>query len=616
MPEKLPRSSLLLICLMAAILYLPALPLREVRTSDEAVMADIVRNMQTRGNFLQIQLQGRPTQTFPLYPWLVAACSWGKAPTTFSLRFPAVLSIWGLAALAAGMAGKYKGRRAGFVAAAVVLTCCASFRVGCRGQNESLLAFLLAAAWFGWYQYGPQEQRWRQAWSFALTLVFLAVLNSGLKAVFFFYLPLFFARNPPKLLRQLQSSTHLIVLACFWGALLLWMKGVSNQPLLSWEAISLGGTQRLNQGFFRHLLSFPSKGLLYLLPWSLFFWAPFCLALRQFEPPGSLGGFFRALILSPLLLLWFWPGTSPLQLLPVLAPLAVLIGIHFEIVSARYRHFFNVINQMLLGSTLLGAGIGALFWMLVTVKKISLVPSLLSSGWEDLVALSLAVVLAVLVRLLHQRWQECRKNALPVQDGLIWGAFAGRMLVLTICFPLLFWTIEDKKLAGLTLAGRAPPEATAPLPDPVFGRERLPLHSLQDYPDAQTIYLASPNQYLSECFYLDKRIIRLDHPAQQLPGSNAGSDQELKTGSAEKNRSVPVVYLLSHRYPALSAWSWEPLSLSVEMNENRVWHFDWPGKHNGYRFVVGRQRSSLVAGRNGGESGSHPLRLYRGQPKT
>ncbi|NLZ62991.1 MAG: hypothetical protein GX902_04205 [Lentisphaerae bacterium] len=604
----MPRiSSLVLLCLMAVLLYLPALPLRELRASDEAAMADIVRNMQQSGNYLQPRIQGKETPAFPLYPWLIAICSCGSAPTSFSVRFPAVLSIWALALLCGWMAGKYKGRLAGFVAAATVLTCCASLRVGWRGQSETLFALLLTAAWFVWYQCGPQAQRWQRAWGYALSLVFLAVLCVGIKAIFYFYLPLFFARNPPKLMRQLQSSSHLIFLACFCAVLLLWMKGISGQPFLSWDAIALAGTTLPDEGFFRHLLNFPIKVLLYLLPWSLFAWAPFCLALRQFEPVGSLGGFFRALIISPLLLLWFWPGTSPLLLFPILGPMAVLIGIHFEIVSSRYRQFFNRVNCTLLSIALGGTCLGALFWLLVLLKKIELFPSQLSAGWEDLAALTLTAALATLTYLLLVRLRACRSKALTVQNGLLWVMFSHRALQLAIWFPLLFWTIEDRKLTGLTLAGKAPAEALFPLPDPVFGREPVPPRSLQDYPDARMVYLASPKAYLSECFYLDKQIIRIDNASQQLPtGSPANSGE---------SSALPVVYLLNHRYPTIPAWSWEPLSLSVNMAERRTWHFSWPNQNNGYRFVISRRRPENVS-RNSGNGNSQTLRLYRGQPKN
>ncbi len=617
MPKSPRKSSVILLCLLALLLYLPALHLRELRASDEAAMADIVRTMQQTGDYLQLQLQGQPTQAFPLYPWLVAICSFGNPPTPFSVRFPAVLSIWGLALLSGLLARKYKGDLAGFVAAAVVLTCCASLRVGCRGQSETLFAFLLTAAWFVWYQYGPQEQRWQQAWGFALALVFLGVLAVGIKAVFFFYLPLFFARNPPKILRQLQSSTHLIVLGCFWAVVLLWVKGISDQPFLTWNAISLTETLLPNEGFFKHLLSFPAKVLLYLLPWSLFAWAPFCLALRQFEPVGSLSGFFRALIISPLLLLWLWPAASPLLLFPALGPMAVLIGIHFAIVATRFRPFFSIVNRILIGSAMLGACGGVLLWLLVLLKKIEIVPSLLSANWEDFVALSLVLLLALLAYLLFIRLKACQKGELPVQNGLLWGASAHRVLVLAIWFPLLFWTIEDKKLAGLTLAGKAPAEALAPLPDPVFGREPIPSLSLQDCPEANNLYLASPYSYLSECFYLGKKITRIDNPALDLPAGSAISAATAEiAGTAEKSPR-PVVYLLTHRYPAVPAWSWEPLSLTVNMGERRPWQFSWPSRGNSYRFVISRIRpeSSNLANVDG-HSSNRRLRLYRGIPKN
>ena len=106
------------------LLFLAVLPFVEMRASDEAIMAGVARDIIQNHHFLpsDFHFQGRPCTIFPLYPWLVAICSFFREPTAFTVRLPSALAVLGLATLAGRMARQYKSDYAGLTAALVVLT--------------------------------------------------------------------------------------------------------------------------------------------------------------------------------------------------------------------------------------------------------------------------------------------------------------------------------------------------------------------------------------------------------------------------------------------------------------------------------------------------------------
>ena len=77
------------------------------------------------------------------------------------------------------------------------------FRVGAMGVPLKLQALLSCAAWWSWYALGVEQRRWNTAWVVSLLLVFLGMLNVGLEAVLWFYLPLVF------LPRQLNAKMRM-----------------------------------------------------------------------------------------------------------------------------------------------------------------------------------------------------------------------------------------------------------------------------------------------------------------------------------------------------------------------------------------------------------------------
>ncbi|MDD3694652.1 MAG: hypothetical protein PHG44_01640 [Lentisphaeria bacterium] len=576
--KSIPGSAwLILLCLLALLLYVPPMLLSELHGGEEAGFAAIAREMLSNGNFLQPRLQGNAVKVFPLYPWLVCLFSFGRPPSLVSIRLPALLSVWGLALLCGITAHRSKGKLAGFIAASVVLCCVASLRIGCRAQTASLAAFFLTLAWFCWYRFGPQEQRWHLAWGTALACLFFGVMSAGAAVIPLFYLPLLITRNPPRTLRQLQAAPHVITLAIFALLCLVYIKFICQQPFFPWDALSFSAPESRSLSLLRQPFSFSAKVFVYLLPWSLFAWAPFCLALRQFEPVGTMCSFFRALVFVPLLLFLFWPGAAAIWLLPALGPMAVLIGIHFEITVNWYRRFFTWSARLLYIMSASLAAAGTAFWLLVFLGNIELHSAILEKRLQDILALLLALACAILASLSIKLCRRVKKT--PLWQALPLSSAALRISLLLSIGCLQSWSVGDRKLAGLSLAAGT-------------GEQPAPYAGLSQTKPETTVYLHGDYAYLSECYYLRRDIVRLTNFPAGLP---------------DKQEQI---YLLSQRQPAVPSRQWEALSPNVNMSLRRQWQWRLPNKNNQYKLSISRQAES--------QPGAQPtyLRLYKGTLKN
>jgi 4-amino-4-deoxy-L-arabinose transferase-like glycosyltransferase len=541
--ERQPSTrSVLLLIALALLMYLGCLALFELRASDEALYAAFAQDMVSKGHALQTHLQGHPVRAFPLYSWLVALCSGFQSPSALSVRLPALLSLWGLALLAGLIARRIQGSFAGIVTAAVLVSSLVSFRIGCRAQSESIHALLLCAAWAAWYYYGQQGKKWYLAWGIALGLVFLAVLAVGAKAIFFFYFPLLFLHRPFNIFHRLQGPGHVSMLTLFLLLLGGWLYIVPGQPFLSWNTI-MAGAGANSSSFMGHLFRFPLKCVIYLLPWAFFCWAPFCLALRQFERDSNACNLLRSIILCNGIALLLLPGVSPLLLLPAFGPMAILIGVHFEIVIRRYQHVLIGFLHAAGWTAFVLAAAGILFWCLTLIGLIRI-----DEFSRQRPFLFIAVLLGSMLLLWTQSLAPgCKRT---FRSSLLWCVCAFRLVAMCVYFPLDNWLHESRRNTGLALAGLRPPLLAAAVsgdPDAVLPPEPTPAVNFQQLRrDIPQIYLHSKEFYQVETFYLHKPIVNISNPAQELPAA------------------AETLLVLSARSPAVPTHNWEAISPAVD----------------------------------------------------
>lgn len=519
--------------LLAALLYLACVPWAEIRGSDEAVFATVAREMIASGNFLHPTFQGQTANIFPLYPWLICLFSGFHAPGVLAIRLPAVLAVFAMAFQAYLVARRHRGIPAGTLAALIVLTSFGAMRVGIFGQAETLHAALLSGAWLSWHSLGALQRRWRLAWGVSLGLVFLDTMAVGLRGVLLFYLPLLFTSMPPRTRRLLRSREHLWWLAAYALVLYVWVGILCPQPLLGWNAMvgSLSGSA-VPEGAVRHFFAFPARCLRDYLPWSVFIWVPFCLALRPLEPPGSLCGFLRTAVLTLFICHWMLPGYSSLLMMPALPAMAIMTSFNLPIVMYRQERGWRRTNRLLCVAAVAGLLYSALAWTWVTIGRVTFENCPESSALRTfgfaltIILVTLAVAVAV-------------RGGNPDPRGLAWCMAGFRIVwVVLLAIPAAL-TIGDREAAARSMLGIME-----------VADDDQPRMAPVEIPEGETVYLLSErHSFPAQMFYLGHPVARLD-----------------------KGASLPTmgdVYLVSATQPVFLGWNWERLSGPVDFHQHR-----------------------------------------------
>lgn len=533
MEKAKPNSFLLLsLMLMAGVLYLACVPWAELRGSDESVLATVAREMVANRSFFRTTFQGENVGIFPLYPWLIALFHGVGLPDVFAVRMPAILSVLGMAALADRMARRHRDGQAGAMAALIVLTSFGAMRVGILGQTESLHAFLLSCAWFSWHNLGAMGRRWSAAWGVALGFVSLDVLTIGLRAILLFYLPYLFTAMPPRTRQMLRSNAHLQWLVVYALALYLWVTLVCPQPLFALNSL-VGplSASAVHEGFFHHFFFFPFRCLLDLMPWGLFLWMPFCLALRPLEPAGSLCGFLRTVVLSLFVFYWLLPDYSSLLMMPALPAMAVMISFNLPIILHRHERQWGrlLLVAGILASLMLFYAAAGWFWVAmgrITFANTDFAFSMTAFAW-----------IVVAVALLTGVFFWCRGHRVDAAR-IAWAAAGMRVAYVALFVLPLFMTIGDRRYVARKILDHSRGKE-------VQQTELYPLPGEED-----TIYLYSEDSpFPAQMFYLNRPVHRL-RKAEELP--------------KEKE-----VFLVGARQPLFPGWNWEKVSGPVDFQVHR-----------------------------------------------
>lgn len=154
------RTDLLLLALLAAILFFPALGARDLWNPDEARYAEVAREMRVTGEWLVPHLNGEVyTQKPPLLFWLINLSSLlAGGPGGWAARLPSAVAAIATVLLTYRMGRRFFGRRGGWLAAGVLGTSIKVLWQGRFGQIDMLLTALVAAAVWFWVR-GYTEER-------------------------------------------------------------------------------------------------------------------------------------------------------------------------------------------------------------------------------------------------------------------------------------------------------------------------------------------------------------------------------------------------------------------------------------------------------------------------
>lgn len=605
-PDERPFSSrdLWLLALAAALLFLPNMITREVR-GGEALYASVASEMVRTGSIWNTAVQGAPVQAYPGYPWLVAVGQELGLPPEMALRLPAVLCIVGLAGLCGMIGYRRGGPIAGAVAAAVVICNPAALRSGMRAQSEPLLALLLCAAWMTWYSVGQRRKHWTLAWIGALLFVVLAAFTAGARAIAFFYLPFVFLRRPVKGRRRLLLPSHLVVLGVTVVVLAFWLRQVPNQIFLPWN--ELNTMPKVTVSYPVEMLLFPLKSLLYLMPWPFLFWPAFCMAYRPLEGSPVVFHYLRTIVVSAFVAAWLVPKLSPLVLLPVLGPIAIMTGLHAELLVRRHHLHLRRLNLTMLVAATAVAAFGTL------VATLHLTGIVRFEGMEtSLVVRNGALLLAMLLTALLALRGPLR--ALPLHTHMVVAFMTLACGILALHATWYSWSGSEQRAAGLALAGKIPPPdfliarppllevgaalAPAALVPPAAAPPLAPTPAAAVTPPTLTVsgvpmsyrllsesivYRQTVNPYLAACFYLGRPVVRVLDPKTQIPLPIPGPRQVLgdvapeavpsprQDGDPANPAYRDAVYALCDSgAPVLPAVEWTALTPPIDLRRRKV----------------------------------------------
>ncbi|MBO4512609.1 MAG: hypothetical protein J5746_07560 [Victivallales bacterium] len=541
-------KSIALLVTLSLLVFMANISLPQLRRSDEALNAAYALEMAGDG-FAETALYGVSVPGYPLYPWLVKICSLGGIPTTFALRLPAFIAL-AIIAIASGIfALKLQSSFAGIIASCIVMLSVVSFKIGILANVDIVASCLISCAWYLLYIYGWSKRQWGIAWTIALALVFICTFGWGLKAVLIFYLPMFFLWNRLDGFETLQSSQHIVSALVALALMVARYFVFPNTPLLPWKALAFVNPPETFADYIWHLVGMLPKTAFYLLPWTLLSWAPFCLALRQFELHRTACHYLRVIVSSTFVLFLVLPGGSPLHLLPVLGPFAVLMGVHSEIVLRRYRDFFACLLRLVAWLCLIVAVSGVLFWLAVVCNAlcldfVSFKASCFALGCSTVALLD--VCFAILFNGGRLSFRTCT----------LW---------LILCCSLLYTSLWRLPHAAFQCSARKCAEMLSSKQGAeVEPASALTLREAMEEDGSDTLYLAMPQlldvgTILVENFYLRMKIRYVKDMQTDLPPD------------------CKVAYVLSPFIPAVQQWEWKAFSPNVPIGRKRTLQIDFKG---------------------------------------
>lgn len=194
--------------------------------------------------------------------------------------------------------------------------------------------FGLLSAQLLWLYIGQKRGRWNLAWMLSLSVLTLTFLAGGFMAVVLFFFPMIFLRRPLTLKGKLSRPGMLIGTAGLTGAILSWIMTchvfAGQMPIQYWQP-----DWELTK-YLRHLAGFPLDFAIRFLPWTLFAWAPFCVAFQAQDPTPIFSKYLRTLTAATFCLLWLLPDTASHDLLFLAAPFSMLCGMYYEPAVTRY----------------------------------------------------------------------------------------------------------------------------------------------------------------------------------------------------------------------------------------------------------------------------------------
>ncbi len=514
------RFAASLLVILAILTLFTGLGRPAISDSDEAFYAEAGREMVTGGDWLTPHFNYEKRFQKPiLFYWIVAVSYAAAGITEAAARFGSAAAGLGIVLLAFAAGRRWYDEATGFLAGVIVATsygCVSAARLSL--PDLPLAFFITLAIWAAGVALFERHRRARRWWLLAAAGAALGFLTKGPLALVIPALVLVGPFVLERAWRRLRTADLVLAAALFLLIAAPWYVAMA----------SAHGTAYL-RGFFigdnlerfattafnahRPIYFYVPIVLGGMLPWSPFLAlvaAPVARAFRQRKFPPRPDVRVWCWLLAPFLLFTASVGKQPRYLLPMLAPLALLVAVVIRRAITSLPQLPDAQPKLFrwmsgLSGTVV-ALIGLLLWRarpLLTIQP----PGLLMAGAAALGAAGLAVVILAVSRRLR----------------LVPGAVAAAAVVFVLVLRFVVYELPDldpvEQMAGRVLAHRVGAERVASYH--VFVRNLVfYTHVKQDDLDNDehlVAFLDTPDRVL--CVLPERELRRLQAAAGQ-PGAD------------------------------------------------------------------------------------------------
>ena len=323
-------QSLLVVLLVWAAIYLPALGSLEIKGEEGRRILPAVRMLES-GDYIVPRVGSEPyLRKPPLINWLVAASFkvFGQRDE-WTARLPSALCMLAVAILFATVARPGLGASGSTIAAIVWLTNFGLIEKGRLIEIEALYVSLFAIAFICWLTWWEQKRSPWLTWIVPWVFLGLGWLAKGPTHLFFFYAIMLAVLWLTRELRTIWNVPHFIGLIIMMGIFAVWavpfaeMTGGAHIAHV-WSRQFYGRLSTEDVDFGSWVMNIP-RSLGYFLPWLLL--APLLPGAKFFSTRrtdierGLIWGIAVSLVIVDVV-----PGSLPRYTMPLVAPFAWLLA--------------------------------------------------------------------------------------------------------------------------------------------------------------------------------------------------------------------------------------------------------------------------------------------------
>jgi 4-amino-4-deoxy-L-arabinose transferase-like glycosyltransferase len=434
------RRSVLTLLLLSLVSFFLGLGRQAITDSDEAFYADAAREMVEGNDWLTPHFNYEERWQKPiLYYWFTAAAFAGTGPTEFMARFGSALSGVGLVLLTWSAARRLLADPLGaWLAGAIAATCYGYFAMARAALPDLPLAFFITATiWAALRTTDPAEKlprSWAAIAGLAAGLGFLTKGPLGVVIPAIVLIPIWWRERTRVVIRPVDALIAFVLFAISGLPWYVVMWAVHGTPYLQSffvaDNLERFATTRYND--LRAVWYYVPILVGGLVPWTIYALVPPWRVVRDLIQRRRMltGVEWRLVIwtLAPLLLFTASVGKQPRYILPVLPPIAMMVGagIANRIVAAsRERAARLELTIATLGTAAMFAATATLLYR-ARILFVSAYPALTWTG----IGVVIVAALVLAITAVRRSWSAL-PLLMPVSAALLlltlqFGAFAGK----------------------------------------------------------------------------------------------------------------------------------------------------------------------------------------------